>query len=68
MRIAKEALKIAQQVTGYDNLKEYQQQAIEAYLCGKMFSFLRLRERAKALLLNWHRLQSIICEMEATPR
>ena len=35
MRTAKEALKIAQQVTGYDNLKEYQQQAIEAYLCGK---------------------------------
>ncbi|XP_078345429.1 putative ATP-dependent DNA helicase RecS [Oculina patagonica] len=35
MRTAKEALKIAQQVTGNDELKEYQQQAIEAYLCGK---------------------------------
>ena len=34
MRTVNEALKIAQQVTGYE-LKEYQQQAIEAYLCGK---------------------------------
>ena len=29
-----EVLKLAQQVTGYE-LKEYQQQAIEAFLCGK---------------------------------
>ena len=34
MRTVNEALKIAQQVTGYE-LKDCQQQAIEAYLCGK---------------------------------
>ena len=31
----KEALKVAQQVSGYETLKKHQQQAIEAYLCGK---------------------------------
>ena len=35
MRTVKEALRVAQQVTGYETLKEYQRQAIEAYLCGK---------------------------------
>ena len=35
MQTVKEALKVAQQVTVYETLKEYQQQAIEAYLCGK---------------------------------
>ena len=34
MRTVNEALKIAQKVTGYE-LEEYQQQAIETYLCGK---------------------------------
>ena len=34
MRAVNEEFKIAQQVTGYE-LKEYQQQAIEAYLCRK---------------------------------
>ena len=34
MRTVNKALKIAQQVTGYE-LKEYQQQAIQVYLCGK---------------------------------
>ena len=34
MRTVNEALKIARQVMGYE-LKEYLQQAIEAYNCGK---------------------------------
>jgi len=33
MRPVKEALKVAQQVIGYETLKEYQQQAIQAYRC-----------------------------------
>ena len=52
MRTVNEALKIAQQVTGYE-LKEYQQQAAESgpqkrIFAEKMVSFLRLRGRAKA--------------------
>ena len=58
MRTVNEALKIAQQVTGYE-LKDYQQQAIEAYLCGKdVFVSAPTRLRAVSLMLRNRRTVS----------